>query len=188
MDQFEYVMYGRVYRIEGEDGGEGSRLGVYVSYGGMFIFNWGFEILWALYTLLKLRPHLHPNFEFSFQVFWCDWREMLSICRDSIKMRMSIFLWRRSNSESNLLYLNHLWPLYFLFLVFHSIFSRPIQFLNLIDTFFSYLWIVVEWLLFVEHYHSSRINFFLESTDFLYFFLRGIVLLKILYLFHGNRI
>ena len=34
LDNFEYVMYGRCYRLEGEDGGEGSRLAAYISFGG----------------------------------------------------------------------------------------------------------------------------------------------------------
>lgn len=38
-DSFEYVMYGKVYRIEGEDSGtdQGSRLAAYVSFGGLLM-------------------------------------------------------------------------------------------------------------------------------------------------------
>ncbi|GMS88996.1 hypothetical protein PENTCL1PPCAC_11171, partial [Pristionchus entomophagus] len=60
MDQFEYVMYGRVYRIEGDDSGEGSRLAVYVSYGGLLMrlkgdsFNLqGFDQDANVYLLVK---------------------------------------------------------------------------------------------------------------------------------------
>lgn len=138
MDQFEYVMYGRVYRIEGEDGGEGSRLGVYVSYGGMFLYHWGLE--YYVCFVLEFRSLLYPYFSFSSQVFWCDWREMLSICRDSIKMRMCIFLWRRSNSKSNLLYLTHLWTLYF--------FSFPsFSFHFFLDPFNFSIWLTLSFLI-----------------------------------------
>lgn len=38
-DSFEYVMYGKVYRIEGDDSGseQGSRLAAYVSFGGLLM-------------------------------------------------------------------------------------------------------------------------------------------------------
>ncbi|EDO40011.1 predicted protein [Nematostella vectensis] len=37
-DQFEYVMYGKVYRIEGDEGPDpASRLAAYVSYGGLLM-------------------------------------------------------------------------------------------------------------------------------------------------------
>lgn len=38
-DSFEYVMYGKTYRIEGEEGGNepGSRLAAYVSFGGLLM-------------------------------------------------------------------------------------------------------------------------------------------------------
>jgi len=36
-DSFEYVMYGKVYRIEGDDSDQGSRLAAYVSYGGLLM-------------------------------------------------------------------------------------------------------------------------------------------------------
>lgn len=38
-DSFEYVMYGKVYRIEGDDGSAepGSRLAAYVSFGGLLM-------------------------------------------------------------------------------------------------------------------------------------------------------
>jgi len=37
-DSFEYVMYGKIYRIDGDDGpGEASRLAAYVSFGGLLM-------------------------------------------------------------------------------------------------------------------------------------------------------
>ena len=36
-DPFEYVMYGKVYRIEGDDGENAGRLSAYVSYGGLLM-------------------------------------------------------------------------------------------------------------------------------------------------------
>jgi len=36
-DSFEYVMYGKVYRIEGEDYEPSSRLAAYVSFGGLLM-------------------------------------------------------------------------------------------------------------------------------------------------------
>ena len=60
LDNFEYVMYGRCYRLEGEDGGEGSRLAAYISFGGLLMrikgdsYNLqGFEQDANLYLLIK---------------------------------------------------------------------------------------------------------------------------------------
>lgn len=36
-DQFEYVMYGKIYRIEGDESDVASRLSAYVSYGGLLM-------------------------------------------------------------------------------------------------------------------------------------------------------
>merc|ERR1711976_554354 len=61
-DPFEYVMYGNIYRIEGDDSiGENSgRLSAYVSYGGLLMrltgdanTLHGFEIDKHIYLLMK---------------------------------------------------------------------------------------------------------------------------------------
>jgi len=61
-DQFEYVMYGKVYRIEGEDGGvqDASRLAAYVSFGGLLMRLkgdannlHGFELDSRIYIMIK---------------------------------------------------------------------------------------------------------------------------------------
>ncbi|RWS08001.1 DNA-directed RNA polymerases I: II: and III subunit RPABC3-like protein [Dinothrombium tinctorium] len=60
-DSFEYVMYGRIYKIEGDDGpGEASRLAAYVSFGGLLMRLQGdpnnlhgFEIDKPVYLLMK---------------------------------------------------------------------------------------------------------------------------------------
>ncbi|PIO74975.1 arginine--tRNA ligase [Teladorsagia circumcincta] len=59
--QFEYVMFGRVYRIEGDDtGSDGSRIAAYASFGGLLMrlkgeaFNLhGFELDSNIYLLIK---------------------------------------------------------------------------------------------------------------------------------------
>ncbi|KAK6054526.1 RNA polymerase Rpb8 [Cooperia oncophora] len=59
--QFEYVMFGRVYRIEGDDSGsDGSRIAAYASFGGLLMrlkgeaFNLhGFELDSNIYLLIK---------------------------------------------------------------------------------------------------------------------------------------
>ncbi|KAI8779611.1 DNA-directed RNA polymerases I, II, and III subunit RPABC3-like [Biomphalaria glabrata] len=60
-DQFEYVMYGKVYRIEGDDGTlDSSRLAAYVSFGGLLMRLkgdpnnlHGFEIDSRIYLMMK---------------------------------------------------------------------------------------------------------------------------------------
>ncbi|BFZ13787.1 hypothetical protein BsWGS_16826 [Bradybaena similaris] len=60
-DQFEYVMYGKVYRIEGDDGSlDSSRLAAYVSFGGLLMRLkgdsnnlHGFEIDSRVYLMMK---------------------------------------------------------------------------------------------------------------------------------------
>ncbi|KAL8592953.1 DNA-directed RNA polymerases I, II, and III subunit RPABC3 [Nucella lapillus] len=60
-DQFEYVMYGKVYRIEGDDGNsETSRLAAYVSFGGLLMRLkgdpnnlHGFEVDSHVYLMMK---------------------------------------------------------------------------------------------------------------------------------------
>ena len=58
-DSFEYVMHGKIYRIEGDETGEG-RLSAYVSYGGLLMRLQGdannlhgFEIDQHVYLLMK---------------------------------------------------------------------------------------------------------------------------------------
>ncbi|KAI1303172.1 DNA-directed RNA polymerases I, II, and III subunit RPABC3 [Halotydeus destructor] len=60
-DSFEYVMYGKIYRIEGDDGpGDASRLAAYVSFGGLLMRLQGdpgnlhaFEVDKNVYLLMK---------------------------------------------------------------------------------------------------------------------------------------
>lgn len=61
-DSFEYVMYGKVYRIDGEDSGPepGSRLAAYVSFGGLLMRLQGdannlhgFEVDGRVYLFMK---------------------------------------------------------------------------------------------------------------------------------------
>ncbi|XP_046556448.1 DNA-directed RNA polymerases I, II, and III subunit RPABC3-like [Haliotis rubra] len=60
-DQFEYVMFGKVYRIEGDDGGmDSSRLAAYISYGGLLMRLkgdpnnlHGFEVDSHVYLMMK---------------------------------------------------------------------------------------------------------------------------------------
>lgn len=60
-DSFEYVMYGQVYRIEGDDSeSTGSRLSAFVSFGGLLMRLQGdannlhgFEIDQKIYLLMK---------------------------------------------------------------------------------------------------------------------------------------
>ncbi|XP_048774640.1 DNA-directed RNA polymerases I, II, and III subunit RPABC3-like [Ostrea edulis] len=60
-DSFEYVMHGKVYRIEGDDTGpDSSRLAAYVSYGGLLMRLQGdannlhgFEVDSFVYLLIK---------------------------------------------------------------------------------------------------------------------------------------
>lgn len=60
-DSFEYVMYGKVYRLEGDEAGpDSSRLAAYVSYGGLLMRLQGdannlhgFELDSHLYLLMK---------------------------------------------------------------------------------------------------------------------------------------
>ncbi|RWS30191.1 DNA-directed RNA polymerases I: II: and III subunit RPABC3-like protein [Leptotrombidium deliense] len=60
-DSFEYVMYGRIYKIEGDDGtGDATRLAAYVSFGGLLMRLQGdpnnlhgFEIDKPVYLLMK---------------------------------------------------------------------------------------------------------------------------------------
>ncbi|KAK3597991.1 hypothetical protein CHS0354_042344 [Potamilus streckersoni] len=60
-DSFEYVMYGKVYRLEGDDSGsDSSRLAAYVSYGGLLMRLQGdannlhgFEVDSFVYLLMK---------------------------------------------------------------------------------------------------------------------------------------
>lgn len=60
-DAFEYVMYGKVYRIEGNDGpGDSGRLSTYVSYGGLLMKLQGdannlqgFEMDMNVYLMMK---------------------------------------------------------------------------------------------------------------------------------------
>jgi len=60
-DAFEYVMYGKVYRIEGGEGmGDSGRLAAYVSYGGLLMRLQGdannlhgFEVDMNVYMLMK---------------------------------------------------------------------------------------------------------------------------------------
>ncbi|CAI4230436.1 unnamed protein product [Auanema sp. JU1783] len=60
MNQFEYVMYGKVYRIEGEQNENEPRLAAYASFGGLLMrlkgeaFNLhGFELDSNIYLLVK---------------------------------------------------------------------------------------------------------------------------------------
>lgn len=60
-DSFEYVMYGKVYRLEGDEAGsDSSRLAAYVSYGGLLMRLQGdannlhgFEVDSHVYLLMK---------------------------------------------------------------------------------------------------------------------------------------
>ncbi|XP_040062873.1 DNA-directed RNA polymerases I, II, and III subunit RPABC3 isoform X2 [Ixodes scapularis] len=60
-DSFEYVMYGKIYRIEGDDiSGETTRLAAYVSFGGLLMRLQGdpnnlhgFEVDNHVYLLMK---------------------------------------------------------------------------------------------------------------------------------------
>lgn len=61
-DSFEYVMWGKVYRIEGDDstGSDSSRLAAYVSYGGLLMRLQGdannlhgFQVDSHVYLLMK---------------------------------------------------------------------------------------------------------------------------------------
>ncbi|KAK6173533.1 hypothetical protein SNE40_016965 [Patella caerulea] len=59
-DQFEYVMYGKVYRIEGDDASDASRLAAYVSFGGLLMRLkgdpnnlHGFEVDSHVYLMMK---------------------------------------------------------------------------------------------------------------------------------------
>jgi len=61
-DSFEYVMFGKIYRIDGDEGGEGgaSKVSAYVSFGGLLMrlegdqnhFQ-GFEVDKNIYLLMK---------------------------------------------------------------------------------------------------------------------------------------
>ncbi|KAJ1348604.1 DNA-directed RNA polymerases I, II, and III subunit RPABC3 [Parelaphostrongylus tenuis] len=61
VEQFEYVMFGRIYRIEGDEAGaDGSRISVYASFGGLLMklkgeaFNLqNFELDSNIYLLMK---------------------------------------------------------------------------------------------------------------------------------------
>merc|ERR1712055_8249 len=72
-DSFEYVMHGKIYRIEGDDstsGAAGGRLSAYVSYGGLLMRLQGdannlhgFEVDHHVYLLMKKNRFLnHPFF------------------------------------------------------------------------------------------------------------------------------
>ena len=59
-DSFEYVMFGQVYRIEGDDSEASSRLSAFVSFGGLLMRLQGdannlhgFEIDQKIYVLMK---------------------------------------------------------------------------------------------------------------------------------------
>lgn len=58
-DSFEYVMYGQVYRIEGDESEASSRLSAYVSFGGLLMRLQGdanltgFEVDQKIYLLMK---------------------------------------------------------------------------------------------------------------------------------------
>ncbi|XP_013783747.1 DNA-directed RNA polymerases I, II, and III subunit RPABC3-like isoform X1 [Limulus polyphemus] len=60
-DSFEYIMYGKIYRIEGDDcAGETTRLAAYVSFGGLLMRLQGdpnnlhgFEVDSQVYLLMK---------------------------------------------------------------------------------------------------------------------------------------
>lgn len=60
-DSFEYVMFGKVYRLEGEEAGsDSSRLAAYISYGGLLMRLQGdannlhgFEVDSHVYLLMK---------------------------------------------------------------------------------------------------------------------------------------
>lgn len=59
-DSFEYVMFGQVYRIEGDDSEASSRLSAFVSFGGLLMRLQGdannlhgFEIDQKIYLLCK---------------------------------------------------------------------------------------------------------------------------------------
>lgn len=59
-DSFEYVMFGQVYRIEGDDSEASSRLSAFVSFGGLLMRLQGdannlhgFEIDQKIYLLMK---------------------------------------------------------------------------------------------------------------------------------------
>lgn len=61
-DSFEYVMYGKIYRIEGDEASNeaSSRLSAYVSYGGLLMRLQGdannlhgFEVDQNIYLLMK---------------------------------------------------------------------------------------------------------------------------------------
>jgi DNA-directed RNA polymerase I, II, and III subunit RPABC3 len=59
-DSFEYVMFGKVYRIEGDETEASSRLSAYVSFGGLLMRLQGdannlhgFEVDQAMYLLMK---------------------------------------------------------------------------------------------------------------------------------------
>merc|ERR1719330_879919 len=80
-DQYEYVMHGKIYRIEGDEiGGEGTgRLAAYVSYGGLLMRLQGdannlhgFEVDQYVYLLT-----------FPTEVSSCGFRETPTICTGS---------------------------------------------------------------------------------------------------------
>lgn len=59
-DSFEYVMFGQVYRIEGDDSEASSRLSAFVSFGGLLMRLQGdannlhgFEVDQKIYLLMK---------------------------------------------------------------------------------------------------------------------------------------
>ena len=59
-DSFEYVMHGKIYRIEGDENGAEGRLSAYVSYGGLLMRLQGdannlhgFEMDQHVYLLMK---------------------------------------------------------------------------------------------------------------------------------------
>ncbi|XP_063709887.1 DNA-directed RNA polymerases I, II, and III subunit RPABC3 [Culicoides brevitarsis] len=59
-DNFEYVMFGKVYRLEGDDSEASSRLSAYVSFGGLLMRLQGdannlhgFEVDQQMYLLMK---------------------------------------------------------------------------------------------------------------------------------------
>lgn len=59
-DSFEYVMFGKVYRLEGDDSEASSRLSAYVSFGGLLMRLQGdannlhgFEVDQHIYLLMK---------------------------------------------------------------------------------------------------------------------------------------
>ena len=95
-DSFEYVMHGKIYRIEGDESGEG-RLSAYVSYGGLLMRLQGdannlhgFEIDQHVYLLMK---------KLAFYFIFCSYHHCIFSCIFRLRKRIAPAL-VHCNSES----------------------------------------------------------------------------------------